>query len=108
MGSISMGPACSHLLRMVGGCGMQLRPGLKGWGGQEPIYTREGAFGALPKIEPPGLDIGGTCADAAAEGDMEVEDVIEIKVEGLGGPGARMHKRGHLWRALPKIELPGL
>jgi hypothetical protein len=56
------------------------------------MHKGEWIWRAFPKIEPPGLDIGGTCADAAAEGAVGVKDVIEIEVEGLGGPGARMHK----------------
>jgi len=31
-------------------------------------------------------------------------DAVGAWVEGLRGPGARMHKGGRIWRALPKIE----
>jgi hypothetical protein len=81
------------------------------WGPGGP-GARDGRGGAVwrakPKIEPPGLDIGGTWGKPPANGSRGLWDAGEGPVGGLGGLEPEMHRGGPVWRAKPKIEPPGL
>ena len=61
-----------------------------------------------PNIEPPGLEIGGTCGFPPADSSGGLREAGETEVEGLEGPGVRVSVCGRIWRAKPNIEPSGL
>ena len=59
-------------------------------------------------VEPLGLDINGTCLHPPVKGGGGMRDVVETRVEGLGGPRAGIPKSGWIWHMIGKIEPHGL
>jgi hypothetical protein len=61
---------------------------------------REGGpvWRAKPKLEPAGLDIGGTGRIPPGDGSEDTCGAGEPEVEGWGGSGARVRVGGRIWR----------
>jgi hypothetical protein len=56
------------------------------------------------ETEPHRLNIGSSSVDAAAEGDVGLEDAIVNKVEGLGGLEPGIYEGQAVWRMKQKIK----
>jgi hypothetical protein len=63
---------------------------------------------ANPKIEPHGLDIGGTCGIPLNGGKGRRGDAIVTELGGLEGLGDHVREGRRIWCAKPKMEPSGL
>ena len=78
----------------VGGMGV-LEPGEREW---ETIWRAD------PKIEPCGLDIGGTSEIPPAGGGVDLYGAGQIEIGELRGAGTWCARGGAIWRPKLKIE----